>query len=220
MSKKLVWDDIQTKAKKDGELEYAFDQDRPVEKRGLIEPENGYCVGLTLRWIALRFRGKDYEYDAAKREGLKSEYQALRCQYISRETEGGVLARAEAVLRYFGIATNRGRYTKTLRAVSADILVNATFAGDGLYYVEMRGTDDKGNPHAHALAIQREGHGAVYRLFDSNEGHFVLKGTDRFKAFMDWFLNTRPYNDPSRFTPYSKEYLTGTWIVGVNAPAR
>lgn len=206
----LVWDAIQKKALKDGELEYAFDQDRPVETRGLTVPENGYCVGLTLRWIALRFRSKDYDYDPKKREGLKAQYQALVSQYKSRETPGGPLARAEAVLRYFGISTNRGRYTQSPRAVSSDMLINAIFAGDGLYYVEMRGKDETGKEHAHALAIQREGHGTLYRFFDSNEGHFVLKGTARFKAFLSWFLES---------TPYKGEYHTGTWVVGVNASA-
>jgi hypothetical protein len=215
----LVWDDIQKKAQKDGELEYAFDQDRPVERRGLEVPENGYCVGLTLRWIALRFRGKDYEYDAKKQEGLKADYQALRSQYKSRGTPGGPFARAEAVLRYFGISTNRGRYTQSPRAVSADMLINATFAGDGLYYIEMRGINDKGEEHAHALAIQREGHGTMYRFFDSNEGHFVLKGTARFKAFLTWFLDAVPYQGKN-LKPYGKTYLKGTWIVGVNAPAQ
>jgi hypothetical protein len=211
MSDKLVWDAIQIKAKNEGKLEYAFDQERPVETQGLPVPENGYCVGITMRWIELRFRGKDYEYDATKREALKSDYQALRIQYKSRNTPGGVLARLEAVLGYFGIQTNRGRYMTTPRAVSADMLVNATFAGDGLYYIEMRGKDKKGNEHAHALAIQREGNGGVYRFFDSNEGHFMLKGADCFKAFLTWFLDA---------TPYKGEYLMGTWIVGVNPPAK
>jgi hypothetical protein len=217
MPYKLKWDDIQNKARKDGELEYAFDQSLPVETQGLTEPENGYCVGLALRWIALRFRGKDYEYDADKHLALKSDYQALRVQYLSRETEGGPLSRAEAVLRYFGISANRGRYMRADRVVSADLVMNAVFAGDGLYYIEMRGQDERGE-HAHALAVQREGHGTIYRLFDSNEGHFVLKGAARFKAFLTWFLNTTPYNN-DRFTPYSREYLKATYIVGVN-PAR
>jgi hypothetical protein len=217
MASKFRWDDIQKKARKDGELEYAFDQSLPVETQGLTEPEDGYCVGLALRWIERRFRGKDYEYDPHEHLAQKSDYQALRAQYKSRETEGGPLARAEAVLNYFGISANRGRYTRVDRVVSADLLMNAVFAGDGLYYVEMRGQNEKGE-HAHALAIQREGHGTTYRLFDSNEGHFVLKGAARFKEFLTWFLNTTPYNS-DRFTPYSREYLKATYIVGVN-PAK
>jgi hypothetical protein len=210
----LIWDEIQKQALKNDELLYAFDQDRPVDARGLEVPDNGYCVGLTMRWIALRYRGKDYEYDAKKREGLKADYQALRSQHMSRGTLGGVLARVEAVLGYFGIWTNRGRYYSTPMPVSADMLANATFAGDGLYYIEMRGkkpVDGKLADCAHAVAIQREGGGAVFRFFDSNEGHFVIKGPARFKTFMAWFLDA---------TPYKRRYLTGTWIVGVNAPVR
>lgn len=216
----LKWDQIQTKARHDGELVYAFDQGLDVDKRDLTVPDNGYCVGLTLRWIALRFGGKDYEYDAKKHLGLKADYEALQSQYKSRATPGGPFARAAAVLRDFGISTNPGRSAQVPGAVSAETLINATHSHDGLYYIEMRGKKPTGEKHAHALAIQREGHGATYRLFDSNEGHFVIKGTARFKAFLAWFLNARPYNDPKKFTPYSQEYLTGTWIVGVNPPAK
>lgn len=209
--KDFKWEDLQETALKRGQLVYAFDQERPVEARGYTVPDNGYCVGLTLRWIALRFAGKDYEYNAKGHLGLRADFEALRSQYKSRQTPGGPFARAAAVLRDFGISTNPGRSAQLPGAVSADMLINATRAHDGLYYIEMRGKDETGKEHAHALAIQRDSHGAGYRFFDSNEGHFVLKDTAHFKTFLIWFLKS---------TPYKGEYLTGTWIVGVNPPAK
>jgi len=206
----LRWDDIQKKARKNHDLVYAFDQERPKVTNGLPVPDNGYCVGITLRWIALRYSGEDYDYDAEEKLGLKIDFQALTAQYRSRSTPGGPFLRAQAVLRDFHVSTNPGRNKQIAQPASADMLINAT-AQDGLYYIEMRGKDPDGTEHAHALAIQREKHGAIYRFFDSNEGHFLLKGTARFKAFLTGFLNA---------TPYKKEYLVGTWIVGVDPPAK
>jgi virulence surface antigen len=216
--KELIWDDMQEKARKDGDLLYAFDQERPVETHGIPKPENGYCVGLTLRWIALRYAGKDYEYDAEKKEGVKADYEALASQYRSKSTPGGPFRRAEAVLRDFYISTNPGLYAQFSHPASADMLIKA-ITHDGLYYIEMRGMKPNGEEHAHALAIQRERHGAVYRLFDSNEGHFVLKGAAHFKKFLAWFLHAVPFQG-KHMTPYSKTYLKETWIVGVNPPPK
>jgi hypothetical protein len=132
-----------------------------------------------MRWIALRYRGKDYEYDEKEAGGAEGGLPGAPQPVHEPGTLGGVLARVEAVLGYFGIWTNRGRYYSTPMAVSADILANATFAGDGLYYIEMRGKkplNGKLIDCAHALAIQHEGSGAVFRFFDSNEGHFVIRG--------------------------------------------
>jgi hypothetical protein len=213
----LVWDEMQTKARKDGDLLYAFDQERPVETRGIPKPENGYCVGLTLRWIALRYRGEDYEYNAEKKEGEKADYEALAAQYRSRSTAGGPFRRAEAVLRDFYISTNPGLYAQFSHHASADMLMKA-ITRDGLYYIEMRGVKPDGEEHAHALAIQREDHGKVYHLFDSNEGHFVIKGAPHFKKFLAWFLNAVPFQR-KQMTPYGKTYLKETWIVGVNPPS-
>ena len=73
--KDFKWENLQKTARKRGQLVYAFDQERPVEKQDLTVPDNGYCVGLTLRWIALRFAGKDYEYNAKGHLGLRADYR-------------------------------------------------------------------------------------------------------------------------------------------------
>jgi hypothetical protein len=219
----LKWDDIQTKAKELGELVYAMDQGQtPVLKDisktshtapghveeiapgpwGVSAPA-GFCVGLTMRWIGLRYNGKDYPYNARTQVADGVFWEATRDQNISRDTPGAWPARLEAVLRQYGAAVNKGLCSQKSGGVSAGLILDTVSAGDGLYYFELRGPE----PHAHALGIQCEGE--TYRLFDGNEGHFLVKKEVHFGFFLTRFLN-----DDN--TTYRREYAKGTWTAAVN----
>jgi len=149
---------------------------RPKEKTKCIEQPlpgqwgeavpHGSCSGLALRRVGLRCSGKGYGY-APKTlvcDGLCCE--ATRGQDI--DAPNGFIGRVEAVLLQYGAVVNRARCYTTLRGVSAEMPANITFAGDGLYYVELvRGGG------GHALGFQRDG--SAYRSFDGNFGHFISR---------------------------------------------
>ncbi|QQS12389.1 MAG: hypothetical protein IPK81_23400 [Rhodospirillales bacterium] len=207
-----TWSYVQTTARTGGELVYAMSQsqtdvlnDDMPGPWGAAAPA-GFCAGLALRWIGLRRAGADYPFDPATGVAQGTFWQATRDQNIMVDTRvtgsnpaDVFLPRAEAVLKGYGVVVNRGRYWTSTTGVSAAMLERAVFAGDGLYFVEMR---RKGG--GHALGLQRAGN--EYRLFDSNQGEFVLKGLDAFRRFASWFLKD---------TGYQGRYTTGTWIVGM-----
>ena len=66
----MNWDAVQTEALKQGWLIYAMDQGQtyvtntqgPWGAAAL-----GYCLGLTVRWIALRYGESEYVYDRKTR---------------------------------------------------------------------------------------------------------------------------------------------------------
>jgi len=209
----MNWDKIQREARDRGELVYAMDQDVPRFDEGHMPPEwvaageHGRCVGFALRWVGLRAWGKDYHHSVIS-NGAESGPTAdgnfaevPRDQALSRSITAGFLIRVETVLAQYDVPVNRSRYMRTSQGITAPLVLNRVFAGDGLYYFEMRREGG-----AHAIAVQRFGH--CYRLFDANEGHFVFNGEKRFAEYLPEFL---------RRTGYAERYVAGTWIAGVSA---
>jgi hypothetical protein len=127
------------------------------------------------------------------------------------------------VLAQYNVKPNMARYNDSFGGITVNRIENAAFAGDGLYYFEMRretgvfGKD--GNPvlerdgrqkverAGHVIAVERVG--TTYRLFDPNYGEFKLDGLDRFREFMKDYLKR---------TTYETKYLAGLRIIGFNPP--
>jgi hypothetical protein len=210
----FFWDPLQEKAKRDGELVYAMDQGQtpvladydPRPNKELRAPgpwgvaSSGFCVGLAMRWIALRYQGKDYPFDH-RRLLANGEFwvDAARDQNVSRSTVGPWPIRFERVLRQYGVPVAASAQHPF--AITARLILATIAAGNGLYYFEMRGEQN-----AHAIAVQNE-QGRLH-LFDGNEGHFLVKSLDRARYFLTYFLNHAPGN-------YRVKYTKATWIAGV-----
>jgi hypothetical protein len=210
----MRFDDIQWEALKNRELVYAMDQglvtfDESTMPKSWVEAgASGRCVGFALRWIGLRAWGRDYHHSVTStgRGGsaswaTDSFAEVPRDQAVSRANTSGFLLRIEEVLKAYTVTINRALYMRTTQSITAPLVMDRVFAGDGLYYFELR--RDGG---AHAIAVQRIGN--QYRLFDANEGHFVLNGRTRFAEFLEKFLAD---------TGYAKRYVVGTWVAGVTA---
>src|SRR5688500_4059756 len=160
----FLWDPLQEKAKRDGDLVYAMDQGQtpvladydPSEKREVRAPgpwgvaADGFCVGLAMRWVALRQQGKDYPFDRRSRLANGSYWvEAARDQNISRSTEGPWPKRFVRVLGQYGVSVNAALSVQKPFGITARLII-ATMAGrDGLYYFEMRGEKS-----AHAIAVE------------------------------------------------------------------
>jgi hypothetical protein len=209
----MQWDKLQREARDRGELVYAMDQDVPKFDEGHMPPEwaaageHGRCVGFALRWVGLRAWGRDYHHSAISNGGESGPTadggfaEVPRDQALSRSITAGFLIRVETVLAQYEVPVNRALYMRTAQGIAAGLVLDRVFAGDGLYYFELRREGG-----AHAIAVQRFGH--CYRLFDANEGHFVFNGEKRFAEYLPAFL---------RRTGYAARYVAGTWVAGVSA---
>ena len=184
---KITWDRVQTWANDEDWVVYAMDQGQtPVladinpgkEEESAPGPwgvaSDGFCVGLAMRWIGLRYKGQDYPYNPRTRVANGEFWEATRDQNISRSTPGPWPSRFRTVMGQYGAPVDLKRCAEKRVPVSAKLLTEAIAAGDGLYYFELRREGG-----AHALAIESEG--GRYHLFDSNEGHFLVKSLDRFQ---------------------------------------
>jgi len=112
---------------------------RPKEKTKCIEQPlpgrwgeavpHGPCSGRALRRVGLRCNGKGYGCDPKTLvcDGLSCE--ATRGQDI--DAPNGFIGGVEAVLLQYGAVVNRARCYTILLGVSAEMLANITFAGDG-----------------------------------------------------------------------------------------
>lgn len=209
----MNWSEIQKEAMARGELVYAMDQDVPnfddskMPTDWVAAGASGRCVGFALRWVALRAWGKDYHHATTSIGTITGPVanggfaDVPHDQALSRGITAGFLIRVETVLKQYEVPINRSRYVKTPDGITARFVMGRVFAGDGLYYFELR--RDGG---AHAIAVQRIGH--CYRLFDANEGHFVVNGQARFAEFIERFLE---------LSRYGRKYVAGTWMIGVTA---
>lgn len=209
----FVGNAIQKRAAAAGQLVYALNQSSTDALSGVPGPwgsvQMGFCAGLAIRWIGLRATGRDYPFDATTLYASASGqfWEAIRDQNILIDVEAPgneFLARLETVLRRYGVTVNRTKYEKSRQRVSAAMLDRVLFAGDGLYYLELR---RKGGGHS----ISLERNKTTYRLFDGNTGHFCIEGLKPFKEFADRFLNE---------TGYQGRYTEGTWILGANYSKR
>jgi hypothetical protein len=134
----VKWDKVQKGARDKGVLVYAMDQAQTVV---MTQPGpwgnaySGFCAGLARRWIALRYDGKDYPFDASTQVLEMPDWQATRDQNIGEDVSGDLLERLEAVFKQYNMSVNKGRVTEKNTAATGAMLEAA--AGEGCYYVAL-----------------------------------------------------------------------------------
>jgi hypothetical protein len=204
----MNWDGVQTEALKRGWLIYAMDQGQtyvtntqgPWGSAAL-----GYCLGLTVRWIALRYGGSEYAYDRKTRVLEAPDWRTTRDQniYENSAAMGDFPEELIPVYAQFGLTLNKGRVTNQSSVVTASMLRAAGGAGEGCYHVVLSREGGR-----HGVAMHNEG-GGNWRFFDPNYGCFWAKSDKDFEKFIGWYLAK---------TGYGKKYTVGTNIVAVNPP--
>lgn len=203
----MKWDDIQKQGLKDGSLVYALDQGQtaPVVAVGPWggNAQGGYCSGLSARWIALRYIGADYPYDAATRECTNPDWQATRDHTLQADdAQKGFPAKYKRTLGQYGLTYNKGTL-KFFKGFPASEIVMAVNAFRGYALLSMWG---KGG---HGTAI---GRGAEYKsawhFFDPNYGEFTFPTVDGIVKFLDRFFLESDY----------RTLFKSSGVVGVNPP--
>ena len=183
---------IESEARQKGELEYSFDQSESAvmtQPGPWGEAYSGYCAGLAMKWIALRLEDEDYEFDVKSRKlGDLPHWHATRDQNVYEDAD------YDTALAAYGLKTGAKTFHR-IGGPNAGGLRQIAEAQAGCYLIRLR--RDGGG---HAVAMQSDMGRKVFRFFDANYGHFVLKSALRFQIFLNDFLHRSNYQ-----TRYSKE---------------
>jgi len=182
---------IESDARRHGELEYSFDQANSVV---MTQPGpwgtaySGYCAGLAMKWISLRLTGSDYPFDPKTRElGDLPHWHATRDQTVYEDQD------YDTALGPYGLKS--GTAAHRVGGPDAGWLRQIAEKAPGPYLIRLRREGG-----GHAVAMQNDAAKKVYRFFDANNGHFVLKDANRFQVWLNDFLVRSNYR-----MQYSKE---------------
>lgn len=186
---------LQQAALKVGVLTYALDQSNTAP---LTQPgpwgavQGGYCAGLAMRWIALRYAGYDYRYDRKTHMAAEPDWQATRDQNVMLDVYRGIFPDDyKTNFAQYGLRLNQGLVTRTNTPMRGATLRRAGARKEACYFIVIRGRH-AGDDTAHAVAMQNLGaHG--WRFFDANFGAFHLKDATAFEGFIDWFMRASDY---------------------------
>jgi hypothetical protein len=189
--------DLQQAALLAGVLVYAMDQSNTP---ALTQPgpwgavSGGYCAGLAMRWIALRYAGQDYPYNRKTHLADIPDWQATRDQNVLLNGwTGNFPDDYKANFAKYDLKLNLGLVTRTKTAMSGATLRRAA-RKEGCYFIVIRGRAQKPmepDP-AHAVAMQNMG-AAGWLFFDANFGEFRFKDAAAFEAFIGWFMRESDY---------------------------
>lgn len=199
----MQWDEIQKQARKAGSLVFAMDQGAtaPVKQPGPWgNTQGGYCAGLAIRWIALRYIGTTYDYDPVTLECDMPHWQATREQNIYVDTSGGFPDRYRKALAKYGLTLNKGTVTALTSFSEITPMAECVGAIKGCCMVSLGG-------HAVAVGREPEYKGSWY-FFDANYGEFKFAGANELSTFLKTFF---------RDSGYGKQFK-GYRAIGVNPP--
>ena len=202
----MIWDSVQTAAKQRHVLVFAMDQSQTAV---MTQPGpwgnaySGFCAGLAMHWIALRYAKRDFAYDKKTRELTAPDWRTTRNQ--NQYWNGGDYdkVRLALPLANYGLFVNMGLVGRVERVMTGWDLREVGTAADGCYYISLKSAGE-----GHAIAMQRST-GHDWRLFDANYGEFKLRGRNEFEAFVDWYMAATGYKD---------NFTAATQIIGINPP--
>lgn len=206
----MIWNEIQTKLKKQGLLRFAMNQSQTDVMTqpgpwGAVKKANGYCAGLAMHWIAKRYADRDFKYDKSTLELDTPSWKATKAQNEMLDNwTGSSITSISVPLSTYGLTLNMGQVTVVERAITGRDLADIGLANEGCHYIYLAGTSGG----AHAVAMQRE-KGHDWRYFDANYGEFKIPDRDRFVEIMDWFLAE---------SKYATTYAMRTRTAGINPP--
>jgi len=199
----MAMNDLQAEADKRGFLVYALEQERTAPlalgPSGHPSPgpwgtiQEGYCAGLAVRWIALRYALYDYPFNKATKICEAPDWQSTRDQNIVldawRDTSKPVPLRFKAAFAKYSLHLNQGATIDFPIAMNGVVLRRIGQTEKGCHCIYIQGTGG-----GHAVAMQNEGSMGGWRFFDANFGHFLLPNAPAFESFVDWFMDKSGYS--------------------------
>jgi hypothetical protein len=200
------WDKVQKDAKDAGRLVFAMDQGQTAV---MTQPGpwgnaySGFCAGLAVHWIALRYSGRDFAYDKKTRVCEMPDWRTTMNQNQYEDVDDDNVVKLAAPFANYGLFINMGRVTRLSRALTGRDLRKVGVANEGCYYISL-----KRSGGGHAVAMQRAA-GHDWRFFDANYGEFKVGGRHDFDDFIDWYMDA---------TGYKTRYTASTQIIGIDPP--
>lgn len=199
----MAMNQLQAEADKNGSLVYALEQAKTAPLavgptgKGVPGPwgpiQAGYCAGLAVRWIALRYALYDYEFNRATKICAAPDWQTTRDQNIVldewQDTSKPLPMRFKAAFAKYSLNLNQGATIDFPIAMNGVVLRRIGQTEKGCHCIYIEGTGG-----GHAVAMQNEGSTGAWRFFDANFGHFRLPTAPAFESFIDWFMAKSGYS--------------------------
>lgn len=203
----MQWHDLQTTARKRGQLIYAMDQgETPVATQPgpWGRAHSGFCQGCVIRGIALHYGGSDFAYNPKTYEADTPDWETTRDQNIY-----GVEFQKKQypdclILPYnqYGLYINMGFVHEIDGPPDGKVLRYIAYR-EGCYDITL----DSGVT-AHAVALQNMGKGG-WRFFDANYGEFCARTNEEFEKLFDWYMQE---------TGYKTKYSEWAYVIGIDPP--
>jgi len=203
---------IQTAAKTKGQLVFAMDQgeqDIPMMAgAGFGEGQDGYCMGLSVRWISEMYAGRNLPFSPMTQSyeevdwlalDLQGRYAAIPSAMLDSDSNGWKNSVALCSMTV-SPGLHAERYFK---GPTGSFICDTARRAWGCYGITLSAPAGVGGNHAIAVRHARDN---TFHLFDPNYGHFAVKWVDRFQAFLD---------DYFKATGYAKRYTNIVYITGV-----
>ena len=209
----MNFDSIQNAAKTKGQLVFAMDQgqqDIPMmAEAGFGVGQEGYCMGLSLRWISEMYAGRNLPFSPMT--GTYDEVDWFALQLFGRYVEMPASVIDTDTLGWknttamLSMSVSPGlRAWQFFQAPSGRFICTTARRAWGCYGITLS-SKNKGN---HAIAV-RHARDNAFHLFDPNYGHFAVKWVDKFQAFLDGYFAA---------TGYATLYNNVAFITGVRPP--
>jgi hypothetical protein len=191
-------------AQQKGWLVHEADQmDMPPSRTGDHGPwgdvKAGMCAGLAMRWIELRYAGRDFPYDPHRLRYDRTDVHAMAAQNIMQNwsaerrragTGIGALDRPEMLAQHFRMSASPGLRRDFFGGFDKADLIAVVAKAYGCYFVDLT-TQSGGQAHAIAVEHARDNR---FHLFDPNWGHFAARQVGGFAEFLAWFLRASDYD--------------------------
>lgn len=183
---------------------------------------NGYCAGLSVRWIKLAYAGKDFIPSPASLGDVPIQYfngtdwqatvyQTMLSNYYAAGNKETISQAAYALSLAQMQLGSELREMAPVRA-TGERLSRVVAKSYGCYWVTLKGP--KGS-HAIALRHARPSSGSgpgELHIFDPNYGHFMWQAkAATWPGIIDWFLGATDY-----WTKYTSRYLIARVTPPVN----
>lgn len=209
-------------AAQNGTLVYYMNQSltAPIQQPGPWgRVQEGYCAGLTVRWMRLAYAGRDYPTVLANFDGVPFQYfngtdwQATVYQNKMADAVDSeeLDAYGEYVLKLAQMQLGTELREKSKSRPTGEKLTRVVKRSYGCYWVHLCGDGAHAIAFRHARPATGSGPGE-FHIFDPNYGHFCwVAPSATWAGIVDWFLEATDY-----YKDLGDEYLIARATPPVN----
>lgn len=180
-----------------GNLVHFYNQGRDNRLNEFDKTENGWCLGMSVHWLACRAQRMDFWGTHLSETGA-AKYRFVMAAQGVRTATGTTQDRASFRLKKYGLdlKVKNSEDQDQLGDRMAEMITDSgqSFIRIGQYYTEESG----GGGHAMAATLEQGG----VRFLDPNLGEFFFKTIGSFRSWYPYFVRKMDY----RFEEY---YIEG-----------